>query len=75
MHGYVASMRKRADGSVHRKPGAAAAEHTVGHVMAAAFHRGLRMDGIVFANGSWIDIGTPVGMMKALRSYGEADGK
>jgi len=74
MHEYVASMRKRANGSVRRKPGAAAAEHTVGHVMAAAFHRGLRMDGIVFANGSWIDIGTPSGMMKALRCYGEADG-
>lgn len=74
MHEYVASMRKRADGSVRRKPGVVTAEHTVGHVMAAAFHRGLRMDGIVFANGSWIDIGTPSGMMKALKCYGEADG-
>ena len=73
MHEYVASMRRRADGSVRRKPGAVAAEHTVGHVMAAAFDRGLRMDGVVFANGSWIDIGTPSGMMKALKSYGEDD--
>lgn len=45
-----------------------AQELSVGHVLQAALKHGLHMQSVVFANGSYIDIGTPQGLGRALRT-------
>lgn len=63
MHDYVAGLRKVAGPE---------AERTVGQLVEAAFRHGLRMDGVLFENDDWTDIGTPAGMSEALRKYGQS---
>lgn len=45
------------------------AELTVGHVLAPAFDDGLRMCGIMFAKGTYLDIGTPASLKQAVWRY------
>jgi len=41
----------------------------VGAVIQAAIRRGIRVDGVTFPTGTYIDIGTPENLAKALRMY------
>ena len=41
----------------------------VGAVIQAAIRKGLRVDGVTFPTGTYIDIGTPGDLAKALRMY------
>lgn len=50
-------------------------ELSVGHVLQAALKHGLHIQSEVFSNGSYIDIGTPQGLGKALDSLGPHIGK
>jgi glucose-1-phosphate thymidylyltransferase len=39
----------------------------VGAVIQAAIRKGLRVDGVTFPNGTYLDIGTPDDLVKAMR--------
>jgi glucose-1-phosphate thymidylyltransferase len=41
----------------------------VGAVIQAAIRKGLRVEGVTFPTGTYIDIGTPGDLAKALRIY------
>jgi glucose-1-phosphate thymidylyltransferase len=43
-------------------------ELSVGHVLQAALKHGLHIQSVVFSNGSYIDIGTPQGLSKAIQT-------
>jgi glucose-1-phosphate thymidylyltransferase len=45
-------------------------ETSVGHVFEAAIRKKLRFEGIVFSDNTWIDIGRPGDLVKAVRSLG-----
>jgi glucose-1-phosphate thymidylyltransferase len=45
--------------------GATMPELTVGHVLQSALHAGLRIEGVRFGDGRYVDIGTPAGLQQA----------
>jgi glucose-1-phosphate thymidylyltransferase len=51
-----------------RTTGASTQELSVGHVLQAALQQGLRMQSVIFSNGFYIDVGTPQGLDRALRT-------
>lgn len=48
-------------------PGNAASELTIGHVLEPAFRAGLRMHGVLFEKGFYLDIGVPHNLRKAVQ--------
>jgi glucose-1-phosphate thymidylyltransferase len=44
-------------------------ELTMGHILEPAFRNGLRLWGILFSKGSYLDIGTPESLAQAVRRY------
>lgn len=54
--------------------GGPAEELTVGHVLEPAFEAGLRMSGVHFRKGRYLDIGTPNTLRKAVRQLSRPNG-
>lgn len=50
-----------------------ASELTVGHVLEPAFRAGLRMHGILFEHGQYLDIGVPHNLRKAVQQLSRRD--
>ncbi len=46
-------------------------EIPIGNVIQSAINKGLRVEAEAFANGSYLDIGTPDDLIKAVRGFGE----
>ena len=65
MHEYVSAAEGRA---------ADAPELFVGDVVQAALDDGLRVEGLRFPDGRYVDIGTPEGLARARRRYGAPAG-
>ena len=68
MHEYLANVLKEALGNVTERP---QQELTVGNVFQAAIEHGLRVYGVQFPNGKYLDIGTPHGLVRAMRTLNE----
>ena len=73
MHEYLqgASVRQSADPSpaVHvNVHDSSIGEISVGHVLKAALQHGIHIQSVAFPTGSYIDIGTPEGLSKALHT-------
>jgi glucose-1-phosphate thymidylyltransferase len=60
LHRHLASIATRR---------VAASEISVGHILGAAVKDKLRIEGIIISKKSYIDIGTPDGLMKAFRQF------
>jgi len=75
MHEHVAGLRRQASRARRGGPAAQPPEMTVGQLIEAAFRAGLSMDGVLFADDSWTDIGTPEGMRVALQKFGKVTGR
>jgi glucose-1-phosphate thymidylyltransferase len=69
MHGYLAAALEEFKRSSSFAAGAAQSELTMGHVFQAALSAGLRVESVYFKTGSYLDIGTPDDMVKAVRSF------
>jgi glucose-1-phosphate thymidylyltransferase len=68
MHEFLASpqTKKNLDQFANQKIDAQG-DVPVGAVIQAAIRKGMRVDGVTFPTGTYIDIGTPGGLEKALR--------
>lgn len=53
--------------------GHAPSELTVGHILEPAFNAGLRMHGVLFEKGHFLDIGVPHNLRKAVQNLSEQD--
>jgi glucose-1-phosphate thymidylyltransferase len=69
MHGYLATALEEFRRSSSFTVGASQTELTMGHVFQAALSGGLRVESVSFETGSYLDIGTPGDMIKAIRSF------
>jgi dTDP-glucose pyrophosphorylase len=70
VHDYLRSestaLNAQGDDTADAK--ASTGELSVGHVLQAALKHGLHIQSVVFSNGSYIDIGTPQGLSKAIQT-------
>lgn len=68
MHQYLAAFQHASfsDETLHHQP--AQAELSVGAVLQAAIQQGLQAEGVLFHTGTYVDIGTPEGLRKALQA-------
>jgi glucose-1-phosphate thymidylyltransferase len=69
MHEYLAAALDEFKRSSSFTVGATETELTMGHVFQAALSAGLRVESVYFETGSYLDIGTPDDMIKAVRSF------
>lgn len=60
LHEHLQSQQHKGDGTEGRS------ELSVGHVLQAALHNGLHMEGVQFSQCSYLDIGTPDNLNKAV---------
>lgn len=68
MHEYLVAIKNE-----HNDPVNDAFERKelfIGEVINAAIHSGLQVEGVVFPNGTCLDIGTPEDLVKAVRNIG-----
>jgi glucose-1-phosphate thymidylyltransferase len=68
MHDYLTVALKETDSQHSKRTGQKNLELTVGAVIQAAVQRGLQVEGITFATGSYVDIGTPDGLLQINRT-------
>ena len=73
LHDYLQSISVAYDTETNeidkaRTSEPSAQELSVGHVLQAALEQGLHMQSVIFSNGSYVDIGTPQGLGRALRT-------
>lgn len=64
MHEYLLKARSRAGNDLQGKP-----ELPIGDVIQAAIENGLRVEAEVFPDGTYLDIGTPEDLMRAVRHF------
>jgi glucose-1-phosphate thymidylyltransferase len=69
MHEYLAAALDEVKRSSSFTAGATETELTMGHVFKAALSAGLRVESVYFETGSYLDIGTPDDLIKAVRSF------
>lgn len=65
MHGYLSKAVGRKQGEHPR----AGAEWYVGDVIRAAIQEGFRVASVIFEGGTFLDIGTPENLVKAVKEY------
>ncbi|MFZ5917485.1 MAG: sugar phosphate nucleotidyltransferase [Chloroflexota bacterium] len=70
MHDYLASIQITATKSLDEKNGSACREIFVGDVIRVALQNGLRVESVIFAQGTYVDIGTPEDLVRAVRGDG-----
>ncbi len=68
MHAYLAGIQERNEQNTtsHSPPGQR--ELFVGDVIQAAIYAGLQVETVLFSNGSYLDIGTPENLVKAVKN-------
>jgi glucose-1-phosphate thymidylyltransferase len=64
MHTHLASLRRRGN-----EPAAEKRELYVGDVIQAAIDQDLHVEGVIFAQGAYIDIGTPKDLARAVANH------
>lgn len=62
LHEYLIAIKE--DRNLAKLP-----EIPIGNVIQAAISKGLKVDAEAFANGSYLDIGTPDDLIKAVRGF------
>jgi glucose-1-phosphate thymidylyltransferase len=70
MHDYLAAREAAGRSGVPRGGLSSERELSVGDLLQAALESGLHVDSVSFPNGLWVDIGTPDGLARALRTFG-----
>jgi glucose-1-phosphate thymidylyltransferase len=71
MHDYLAIVRPQHAADAKQMKASRKEELTVGGVFKAAFEKGLKIDGVIFPNDPYIDIGTPLDMAQAVKRYAD----
>ena len=73
MHEFLAiARRKKNQGSLVTRTMDAQGDLPVGAVIQAAIRKGVRVDGVPFPRKTYIDIGTPSNLVKAVKRYANA---
>lgn len=67
MHEHLSALGRVEEGGAGRTRGNV--DLSVGHVIRAAIRSGLRAGAVAFEEGSYLDIGTPEGMSRAVRTF------
>jgi glucose-1-phosphate thymidylyltransferase len=69
MHEYLADLESKRITDASTDGTSVTGELFVGDVMQAAIKNDLHVEGVVFRNGSYLDIGTPEDLVNAIQSY------
>ena len=72
MHDYLAATLKGIHSASIKGAGGENPELTVGTVIQAAVKQGLKVHGVTFTTGSYVDIGTPDGLSKSIGATNES---
>ena len=71
MHTYLQDVRINERPEVQTRKIDAQGDLPVGAVIKASIQQGLRVDGVKFPKGTYIDIGRPDDLVKAIENYGD----
>jgi len=71
MHTYLQDVRSKGMSEVQTRKIDAQGDLPVGAVIKASIQQGLRVDGVKFPKGTYIDIGRPDDLVKAIENYGD----
>ncbi len=73
LHGFLASQETRKNlGELANRSVDPQGDLPVGAVLQAAVREGLHVEGLAFPHESYVDIGTPVDLLRAVRRYAES---
>jgi glucose-1-phosphate thymidylyltransferase len=70
MHEYLQEYRRENTLQLSKVPESKGEDLPVGAVLQAAIHRGLTVNGVIFSDGKYLDVGTPENLMKSIELYG-----
>lgn len=70
MHDYLQEYRHEKMFQVEKVDQSEGEEITVGVILQAAIKKGLEVNGVMFPNGKYIDVGTPEALVKSVGAYG-----
>ncbi|HNP28740.1 MAG TPA: hypothetical protein PKK23_06830 [Nitrospirales bacterium] len=70
MHSYLEDYRREIESEILKAGRLEAEDLTVGAVIQAAINRGLKVYGVVFPEGKYIDIGTSDNLLKSVEMFG-----
>jgi len=72
MHEYLATIQKANEQDAVDNNASEQRELFVGDIIQAAIHDGLQVDAFLFPDGTYLDIGTPDNLVKAVRNFARA---